>query len=80
VVAHAFNSSTQDAEADGSEFEASLVYRVSSRSARATQKPRVKKTNKQAKKQKEKKIELNIVSEGHTDMRPGHFEDACGKL
>jgi hypothetical protein len=38
VVVHAFNPSTQEAEAGGfSEFEASLVYRVSSRIARATQ-------------------------------------------
>jgi hypothetical protein len=38
VVAHAFNPSTWEAEAGGSsEFEASLVYRVSSRTARATQ-------------------------------------------
>jgi hypothetical protein len=36
MVAHAFNPSTWEAEA-GSEFEASLVYRVSSRTARATQ-------------------------------------------
>jgi hypothetical protein len=38
VVVHAFNPSTQEAEAGRSEFEASLVYRVSSRIARATQK------------------------------------------
>jgi hypothetical protein len=41
MVAHAFNPSTWEAEAGGgrriSEFEASLVYRVSSRTARATQ-------------------------------------------
>jgi hypothetical protein len=39
AVAHAFNSSTREAEAGGflSEFETSLVYRVSSRTARATQ-------------------------------------------
>ena len=38
VVAHAFNSSTWEAEAGGSlELEASLVYRVSFRTARATQ-------------------------------------------
>jgi Tat protein secretion system quality control protein TatD with DNase activity len=38
VVVHAFNSSMQEAEAGVSlEFEASLVYRVSSRTARATQ-------------------------------------------
>jgi hypothetical protein len=38
VVAHTFNSSTWEAETGGSlEFKASLVYRVSSRTARATQ-------------------------------------------
>jgi len=37
VVAHTFNPSTWEAEAGGSlEFKASLVYRVSSRTARAT--------------------------------------------
>jgi hypothetical protein len=34
---NAFNLSTQEAEAGGSEFVASLVYIVSSRTARATQ-------------------------------------------
>jgi hypothetical protein len=43
VVAHAFNPSTQEAEAGGFEFEASLVYRVSSRTARATQRNPVSK-------------------------------------
>jgi hypothetical protein len=38
VVAHAFNPSTWEAEAGCfSEFKASLVYRVSSKTARATQ-------------------------------------------
>ena len=37
MVAQAFNQSTQEAEAGGPEFEASLVYRVSSRIARTTQ-------------------------------------------
>jgi hypothetical protein len=41
VVVHAFNPSTQEAEAGRgrqfSEFEASLIYRVSSRTARGTQ-------------------------------------------
>jgi hypothetical protein len=38
VVAHAFNPSTWKAEAGGiSEFKASLVYRVKSRIAKATQ-------------------------------------------
>jgi hypothetical protein len=45
VVAYAFNPSTQEAEADRSlEFEASLVYGVSSRTARATQRNPVSKT------------------------------------
>jgi hypothetical protein len=35
-VAHAFNPSTREAEADGSEFEASLVYRVDSTMATVT--------------------------------------------
>jgi hypothetical protein len=53
-----------------SEFEASLVYRVSSRTARATQRNPVskqtnKQTNKQAKKQKQtnnnnKRIAMNL--------------------
>jgi hypothetical protein len=39
MVAHTFNPSTQEAEASGFfEFEDSLVYRVSSKRARATQK------------------------------------------
>jgi hypothetical protein len=48
VVAHIFNASTWEAEAERSflEFEASLVYRVSSRRARATQRdPISKQTN-----------------------------------
>jgi hypothetical protein len=49
VVAHTFNPSTWEAERGRriSEFKASLVYRVSSRTARATQ--RNKQTNKQSK-------------------------------
>jgi hypothetical protein len=47
VVAHAFNPSTWEAEAGGShEFEASLVYKVSSRTARATQRNPVSKKKK----------------------------------
>jgi hypothetical protein len=37
VVVHAFNPSTQEAHVHLCEFKASLVYRVSSRTARATQ-------------------------------------------
>jgi hypothetical protein len=55
VVAHAFNLSTQEAEAGRFEFEASLVYRVSSRTARATQRNPVSKS----KKIKNKKILKN---------------------
>jgi hypothetical protein len=55
VVAHAFNPSTQEAEAGWiSEFEASLVYRVSSRKARATQRNPVWKNQKKKKKKKKK--------------------------
>ena len=40
VVACTFEPSTQEAQAGGSlEFETSLVYRWSSKTARATQKP-----------------------------------------
>jgi hypothetical protein len=47
VVAHAFNPSTWEAEAGRqiSEFEASLVYRVSSRTARVIQRNPVWKNN-----------------------------------
>jgi hypothetical protein len=49
-VAHAFNPSTREAEAGGFEFEASLVYKVSARTAKATQRnPVSKKTKKQKK-------------------------------
>jgi hypothetical protein len=43
VVAHAFNLNTWEAEAGRFEFEASLVYRVNSRTARATQRNLVSK-------------------------------------
>jgi hypothetical protein len=44
VVAHAFNPSIQEAEARWiSKFEASLVYKVSSRTARAIQRNPVSK-------------------------------------
>jgi hypothetical protein len=38
LTANSFNPSTWEAEAGRSEFEASLVYRMSSKIARATQK------------------------------------------
>ena len=37
VVAHTFNPRTQEAEARRSEFEANLLYILSSRTAKATQ-------------------------------------------
>jgi hypothetical protein len=58
MVAHAFNPSTREAEAGGFlEFEASLIYKVSSRTARAIQRNPVsknKQTNKQTNKQQQK--------------------------
>jgi hypothetical protein len=58
VVAHAYNPSTREAEAGGSlEFEASLVYRVSSRTVGAIQRNPVSKNQKKKKKRKEKKKE-----------------------
>jgi hypothetical protein len=54
VVAHAFNPSTWVAEAGRFELEASLVYKVSSRTARATQRNPVlkKQTNKKDQKKR----------------------------
>jgi hypothetical protein len=55
VVAHTFNPSTWGGRGrQTSEFEASLIYRVSSRTARATQRNPVSKNkqNKQTNKQK----------------------------
>jgi hypothetical protein len=54
VVVHQLNPNTQEAElVDHCEFEASLVYRVSSRTARATQEnPVSKKKKKSPKEQK----------------------------
>ena len=47
MVVHTFDPRTQEAEAGGSEFEASLVYTVSSKTAKATQRnPVLKKKNK----------------------------------
>lgn len=38
MVAQAFNPSTEEAEADGSELEASLIYQASPKTVRATNK------------------------------------------
>jgi hypothetical protein len=51
VVAHAFNPSTREAEAGGFLFKASLVYKVSSRTARAIQKNPASKNKKQKQQQ-----------------------------
>jgi hypothetical protein len=58
-MAHAFNPSTWEAEADQFEFEASLVYRVSSRKARAIQRNPVLKKAKQQTKNKNKQTKRN---------------------
>jgi hypothetical protein len=49
VVAHTFNPSTWETETGEYKFEASLVYRVSSRRARLTQRNPVWKKTKQNK-------------------------------
>jgi hypothetical protein len=55
-MAYTFNPNTWEAQAGGSLFKASLVYRVNSRTARATQRNPVskKKKNKKNKKTKTK--------------------------
>jgi hypothetical protein len=61
VVAHVFNPSTREAEAGRiSEFEASLVYKVSSRTARAIQRNPVSK-NKTKPKNKNKQTKKNFL-------------------
>jgi hypothetical protein len=57
MMVHAFNPSTWEAEAGRFlEFEASLVYRVSFRTARATQRNPVLKKAKKQNKTKQKKF------------------------
>jgi hypothetical protein len=56
-VAHAFNPSTWEAQAGGFEFKASLIYKVSSRTARAIQRNPISKKKKQKQKQKKTKKE-----------------------
>jgi hypothetical protein len=56
-VAHAFNPSTWEAKAGGfSEFKASLVYRLSSRTAKTTERNPVSKKQKPKTKKKKKKV------------------------
>jgi hypothetical protein len=60
VVAHAFNPSTWEAEAGGFlSSEASLVYKVSSRTARATQRNPVSKSQTKKQQQQKKKTQIN---------------------
>jgi hypothetical protein len=68
VVAHAFNPSTREAETGGflsSEFEASLVYKVSSRTARAIQR------NPVSKNQRKRERERLMSQERHTEPAGG---------
>jgi hypothetical protein len=66
VVAHTFNPSTQEAEeANFSEFEATLVNRVSSRTAKATQRNPVSKNKKQNKKKKKQTNKKETVISLH---------------
>jgi hypothetical protein len=61
MVAHAFNPSTREAEAGKiSEFEASLVYRVSSRTARAIPRNPVWKTTTTTKQNNKKNLYIYI--------------------
>jgi hypothetical protein len=64
VVTHAFNPSTWEAEAGRqiSEFEVSLVYKVNSITARATQRNPVSKKKKKKKKKTEKKKILKCAT------------------
>jgi hypothetical protein len=56
-----------------SEFEVILVYRVSSRTSRATQRNPVSKTNKQTKKQKnQNKIKYTVVPSTHMVVHNNH--------
>jgi hypothetical protein len=81
VVAQAFNPSTWEAEAGGFlSSEASLVYRVSSRTARDTQRNPVSKKNKTKQNIQEKKkrikivrcAEINILFESAVSLVPEH--------
>jgi hypothetical protein len=65
VVAHTFNPSTREAERQASEFEASLVYKVSSRTARATQRNPVSKKKKKKKPKNQKNKTKKSTSQGH---------------
>jgi hypothetical protein len=68
MVGHAFNPSTREAEAGGFEFEGSLVYRVSSRTATATQRNPVWKTKKKKRKTKTFHLSLGVLGSAYCYM------------
>jgi hypothetical protein len=64
VVAHTFNSSTREGGRGRPEFKASLVYRVSFRTARATEKPcliKQKQTNKKVSQAEKDQGQMNLM-------------------
>jgi hypothetical protein len=66
MVAYAFNPSTREAGRQISEFEASLVYKVSSRTSRAIQRKTCLKKQKNKTKQKtNKQKELSLLSSNY---------------
>jgi hypothetical protein len=75
--AHAFNPSTQEAEAGRfMSSEASLVYRVSSRTARATEKPCLEKQYKT----KQNKTKQNKTKQNKTKQNARQTEENTQKL
>jgi hypothetical protein len=74
VVALAFNPSRRI-----SEFKASLVYKVNSRTA--TRKTKKQKTNKQTKPKKPKPLQLpRLPQAGCVNVEAGSVEDALGSF
>jgi hypothetical protein len=63
-VTHTFNGALQEAEI--SEFKASLIYRVSSRSTRARQRNPVSKTENQTKTKQNKKANKNAKQQNQS--------------
>jgi hypothetical protein len=63
AVAHAFNPSTWEADRGRrmSEFKASLVYKVSSRTARATQRNPVSKKQNKTKQTNKQKLRIKMM-------------------
>jgi hypothetical protein len=77
-VENAFNPSTWEAEAGRSEFETNLVYKVSFRPARATQRDPVskrKQTNKQTKNPPKKQNLWAVVAHA---FNPSTWETTAG--